>query len=88
MVEYMTDSELKRRSGEEFLMAAGRFERIQALCSRVRGSMFDELWMSAHDDGAQYVEGGRVMGMRVVVTVTLLPGEIRVWSDQARRFVS
>jgi hypothetical protein len=66
----------------------GRLDRILELRGSVPGSSLDEIWVSAHDLGSRAVEGGRVLGMRVVVTSTLPAGTLRMWSDVRKEFLS
>lgn len=88
MVEYMTAEELKQRSGMEFFEAEGRLDRLLFLVGSVMSTSRDEVWVSALDAGSEHVVGGRILGMRVVVTATVPAGEIRLWSDSGKEFLS
>lgn len=87
MIEYLTAEELRQRQGMDFFLGA-RVERILDLCDGLPRGSQDEVWVSAFEGGVQYVEGGRILGMRVVVTATVPAGEIRLWSDARKEFVS
>ena len=79
--EWMTQEEVRQRSGMAFFEEGDRLERVRALVDRMRArTMRDEVWVSALDDGVEAVRAGRIFGMRVVVTSRLAPGEVRVWS--------
>ena len=87
MIEYLTAEELRQRQGMDFFVG-DRLERILALRDKAPATSLDEVWVSAHDAGVQHVQGGRIMGMRVVVTASLPAGEVRMWSDARKDFVS
>jgi len=90
MVEYMTQEEIRQRSGMAFFEAEGRLERVQRLMrdlGRVGLSTIeDEVWVSAHARGSGSVHGGSVFGMRVIVTHALPEGEVALWSGCLKGF--
>lgn len=87
MTEYLTAEELRQRQGMDFFVG-DRLDEVLRLRDKAPATSLDEVWVSAHDAGAQHVEGGRVMGIRVVVTSALPAGRVQLWSDARKDFVS
>lgn len=88
MVEYMTQEQARQRSGMAFFEAEGRLDRLLFLAGSVMSTSRDEVWVSALDAGSEHVVGGRILGMPVCVTFTMPAGEMWMWSDSRKEFLS
>jgi hypothetical protein len=85
MTEWMTEEEVRQRSGQAFFEP--RMERLLALVGRVMSTAGDEVWVSAYDDGSDAVRGGHVLGMPVIVSRVVRAGNLFLWSDSEKRFL-
>lgn len=87
MVEYLTEEQVRQRSGMEFFVGA-RLDRILELRDQAVSTARDEVWVSTFDKGWPAVEGGVILGMRVIASASVPVGEVRLWSFMRKGFVA